>query len=191
MKPLWIFVLLMSNPSLLMPAVAYAEADAPAFQVRQASLQRQPDGYKLNALIDIRLPDYIREAFEQGFDLPLILEVELYRQRGWWMWDKRLLRIDQRYRLRDRSFYDNVRLLDLKTSESRYHDNLDEALSSLSVLYNYPLLDLLKLEPGQRYRLRMRFGIDQDELPIPLKSSSLWKKNWSLVNDWYEWEYRP
>jgi hypothetical protein len=190
MKPLWI-AFLMSNLFLLPPLAAHAGAEAPAFEVRQASLQRQPDGYRLNALIDIRLPGYIREAFEQGFDLPLMLEVELYRKRGWWLWDKRLSRIVHRYRLRDRSFYDNVRLLDLKTGESRYHDNLDEALSSLSVIYNEPLFDPAKLEPGRRYRLRLRFGIDQDELPIPLKSSSLWRNNWTLASDWYEWGYSP
>ncbi len=179
-------------PLLLLLSLAPALATAaPAFEVRQASLQRQPDGYKLNALIDIRLPNYIREAFEQGFDLPLILEVEVYRKRGWWLWDKRVFRLGQRYRLRDRSFYDNVRLLDLKTGEPRYFDNLDDALSSLSVVFNYPLLPPSGLESGHSYRLRLRFGIDQDELPIPLKSSSLWKNDWSLASDWYEWEYQP
>ncbi len=182
---------LLSLLLLLLPLIPAPAAAAPAFELHQASLQRQPDGYKLNALIDIHLPAYIREAFEQGFDLPLILELEIYRKRGWWLWDKRVFRIGQRYRLRDRSFYDNVRLLDLKTGKSRYFDKLDDALSALSVVFNYPLLPPSGLEPGQNYRLRLRFGIDQDELPIPLKSSSLWQNDWSLSSDWYEWEYQP
>ena len=31
-------------------------------------------------------------------------------------------------------------------------------------------------------------GIDSDELPLPLKSSSLWDNDWDLKSDWYEWE---
>ncbi len=168
-----------------------AHAQDAAFEVRQASLQRQPGGYYLNALIDIRLPGYIQQAFDQGFDLPLILEVEVLRQRGWWLWDKRLQTIRQRFRLRYRSLSDSVRVLDLKTGEHRYYDDLSDALAALSVIFNRPLLARDALKPGERYRIRLRFGIDQGELPIPLKSSSLWQNDWNLASDWYEWSYTP
>ena len=36
--------------------------------------------------------------------------------------------------------------------------------------------------------LRIRFGIDTDELPQPLKASALWDNDWDLQSDWYEWE---
>jgi len=61
----------------------------------------------------------------------------------------------------------------------------------VSVLFNYRLLDGQALKPGKRYRLRLRFGIDQAELPIPLKSTSLWQNDWNLSSDWYEWTYQP
>jgi len=176
---------------MLLATVAVAAESGDAFVVRQASLQQQSGGYYLNALIDIRLPGYIRQAFDQGFDLPLMLEVEVLRKRGWWLWDKRLYHLRQRYRLSYRSFYDAVRVLDLKTGEHRYYDDLQDALAAVSVVFNYRLLDGQALEPGGRYRLRLRFGIDQVELPIPLKSTSLWQNDWNLVSDWYEWVYQP
>lgn len=175
---------------LLFAPMSQAAAQEDAFVVRQASLQRAEDGYYLNALIDIRLPGYIRQAFDQGFDLPLSFEVEIYRQRKW-LWDKLLHHRQQRYRLSFRSFYDAVRLLDPRSGEHRYLDSLDDALSSLSVIFNYPLLEADALEPGKTYRLRLRYGIDQQELPLPLKSTSLWQNDWGLSSDWYEWEYRP
>ncbi len=184
-------VLRASMLALLLLSATQARAEDAPFDVRHASLQRQDSGYFLNALIDIRLPDYIQQAFDQGFDLPLILEVEVLRQRGWWLWDKRLFRLQQRFRLRYRSFYDAVRVLDLKTGEHRYYDDLGEALAALSVVFNYPLLKPDDLEPGARYRLRLRFGIDQAELPVPLKSSSLWQNDWNLSSDWFEWAYQP
>jgi hypothetical protein len=176
---------------MLLTTGAVLAQNETAFEVRQASLQQQPGGYYLNALIDIRLPGYIRQAFDQGFDLPLMLEIEVLRKRGWWLWDKRLYSLQQRYRLRYRSFYDAVRVLDLKTGEHRYYDDLQDALAAVSVLFNYRLLDSQALEPGNRYRLRLRFGIDQAELPIPLKSTSLWQNDWNLSSDWYEWTYQP
>ncbi len=176
---------------LLLSAGSVAAAQEPAFEIRQASLQKQAGGYYLNALIDIHLPGYIREAFDQGFDLPLILEIEVLRKRRWWLWDKQLHELTQRYRLRYRSLSDTVRVLDLKTGEHRYYDDLQDALAALSVIFNRLLLERDALEPGERYRLRMRFGIDQAELPIPLKSSSLWQNDWNLSSDWYEWDYQP
>ncbi len=181
--------LLLGLSMMLLPLAPAAARDE-AFAVRQASLQQTGAGYYLNALIDIRLPPYIRQAVEQGFDLPLMFEVEVYRERRW-LWDKLLYHPVQRYRLSYRSFYDAVRVLDQRSGEHRYLDSLDDALSSLSVIFNYPLLEPGALEAGETYRLRLRYGIDQQELPLPLKSTSLWQNDWGLSSDWYEWEYRP
>jgi hypothetical protein len=36
----------------------------------------------------------------------------------------------------------------------------------------------------------VRFGIDIDELPLPLQSSWFWDSDWDLQSEWYEWEIK-
>ena len=50
------------------------------------------------------------------------------------------------------------------------------------------MLDIGNLAADQAYYARVRFGIDTDELPLPLKSSSLWDNDWDLQSDWFEWK---
>jgi hypothetical protein len=50
------------------------------------------------------------------------------------------------------------------------------------------MFNIDNLAPGRDYYARVRYGIDTDELPLPLKSSSLWDNDWDLKSDWYEWD---
>ena len=79
-------------------------------------------------------------------------------------------------------------VLDVNTSERHYFDDRKTAVKYIEVVYNYPMLDINNLAPNRDYYARVRYGIDADELPLPLKSSSLWDYDWNLVSDWYEWE---
>lgn len=79
-------------------------------------------------------------------------------------------------------------VFDRNTGQRRYYDVLYEAVQRLKVVYNYPMLDIDSLDYNRDYYARIRFGIDSDELPLPLKSSSPWENNWNLQSDWYEWD---
>ncbi len=68
--------------------------------------------------------------------------------------------------------------------------NLKAAVQFLEVVYNYRMLDIYNLAANKDYYVRIRFGIDTDELPLPMKSSSLWDNERNLQNDWYEWEVK-
>ena len=146
---------------------------ADEFEVKSVSTQLNDTVFFLNAVYEIKLPDYIRSAFDQGFEIPLAVDLEVFADRMLWL-DKRV-----------------VYVLDVNAGNRQYFTSLNQALSHLSVMLNYPMLDLNTLDKSQNYWARLRFGIDTDALPIPLKSSSLWQNDWELVSDWYEWEVVP
>jgi len=50
------------------------------------------------------------------------------------------------------------------------------------------MFNIRNLTPDRKYYARVRFGIDSDELPLPLQSSLLWDSDWDLQSDWYEWD---
>lgn len=163
---------------------------ADEFEVKSVSTQLNDTVFFLNAVYEIKLPDYIRSAFDQGFEIPLAVDLEVFADRMLWL-DKRVVYFRQQYRLQYHSILDTVSVLDVNAGNRQYFTSLNQALSHLSVMLNYPMLDLNTLDKSQNYWARLRFGIDTDALPIPLKSSSLWQNDWELVSDWYEWEVVP
>lgn len=168
---------------------SYAEDEA-AFMVSSVNSKLNETVYFINAVFEIRLPHYIKSAVDQGFDLPLVMELEGFRQRNLWF-DEKVVYIKQQYQLRYHTLLDAVSILDINAGSRLYYASLEEAIAHLSVLIDYPALDNNSLQKGKFYSARIRFGIDTGELPLPLKSSSLWKNDWDLKSDWVEWELNP
>ena len=171
---------------VLTPAVAHAQKE---FVIKSANTQLNDSVYFLNAVFEINLPVYISEAFEQGFTLPLAMDIEVFRKRRFWL-DKPVVTIRQKYKIQYHAMLDSVSLFNVNSGSRQHFSSLSEALNYLTVLLNFPLLDNNSLENNERYKARLHFGIDHIELPIPLKSSLLWKNDWSIVSEWYEWDVK-
>jgi hypothetical protein len=182
---IWVVsLMLIAQPSMLL-----AEQTEP-FVVKSATTQLNGSVYFLNAVVEINLPPYITRAVDQGFNLPLLVEIELYRHKTYWF-NPRVAYIKQQYLLNYLPLLDAVSVLDVNSGRRQYFSTLKEALEHVSVFLEYPVLDKNTLSNDESYEVRMRIGIDQGALPIPLKSSSLWKNDWGLVSDWYDWELTP
>lgn len=178
-----VFTLLIAVTALR-PAVAFSEQQ---FVVESVTTQLNETVYFLNTVFEINLPGYISDAVDQGFDLPLAMEIEVYKQRRFWF-DEKVVYIKQQYRLNYHALLDAVSIFDINAGSRKFFLSLDEAIQQMSVLLSYPLLDNNDLSATHRYSARLRFGIDNSEIPLPLKSSSFWENDWSLISDWYEWE---
>ena len=168
---------------LLSPLTANDKA---TFEVKAASTQRDGAVYFLNAVFIINFPHYIIESFEQGFDLPILMEVEVYRDRNFWV-DEQVVYIKQQYRLQYHPVLDSISIFNVNLGSLQYFNSLNDAVNQLSVLLGFPMLDRNNLIAGEAYYARMRLGINELELPIPLKSSALWDNDWDLVSEWFEW----
>jgi len=169
---------------LLKPVNSQAQDE---FAIKSVNTQLNESVYFLNAVFEISLPDYIVLAFDQGFVLPLLIEIDVSRNRFFWF-DKNVVTIKQRYRMQYHAMLDSVSLLNVNSGNRQYFSSLEDAVNHLTVLFNFPLLDNNALDQDESYSARLNFGIDHAALPIPLKSSSLWENDWHIGSDWFEWD---
>ena len=173
---------------LLCAMLAAAPARAnDAFVVERAEFSLDDSLLLLDLVVASEIPDYIALAIEQGFAVPIMFEVEIRSSKRYWF-DPRVVSLKQQYLLHHQPIRDSYVVLDVNTSERHYFDDRITAVKYIEVVYNYPMLDINNLAPNREYYARVRYGIDADELPLPLKSSSLWDNDWYLTSDWYEWE---
>ena len=174
--------------TLLMLAGGISRADdAEPFVVRSADFNLDQSLLLLDLVVDSEIPDYISIAIDQGFSVPIMFEVEILASKRYWF-DDRIVSLKQQYLLHHQPMLDSYVVFDVNSSERRYFDNQRSAIRFIEVVYNYPMLNIRNLAPDRTYYARVRFGIDSDELPLPLKSSSLWDNDWDLTSDWYEWD---
>jgi len=121
------------------------------------------------------------------FCVCISFEFEIRTPRAYWFDDK-IVSLKQRYLLHYQPMLDSYVVFDINATERHYFGERKAAVHFVEVVYNYPLLDIGNLAPELDYYARVRFGVDTDELPQPLKSSALWDNDWDLQSDWYEWE---
>lgn len=171
---------------LLMMPLVVAE-DGVAFRVQNASFSLDETLLELNYEIEIELPAYISIAIEQGFAVPLMFEVEILSPIKYWP-DRKIVSLKQQYQLHFLPMLGSYVIFDLNAGQRYYFDSLNEAVEYLREVNNYPMLDVNNISDERSYYARLRFGIDSDELPLPLKSSSLWDNDWNLKSDWYTWD---
>jgi hypothetical protein len=161
--------------------------DVEPFVVQRAEFNLDQSLMLLDLVVESEIPDYISIALDQGFSVPIMFEVEILANKNYWF-DDRVVSLKQQYRLHYQPMLDSYVVFDVNKSERLYFDNRHAAVRFIEVVYNYPMLNIRNLTPGREYYARVRFGIDTDELPLPLKSSSLWDNDWDLTSDWYEWK---
>jgi hypothetical protein len=172
---------------LLFMMPLFAAEDGVAFRVQSASFSLHETLLKLDSEIEIKLPSYISIAIKQGFAVPLMFEVEILSPVRFWP-DRKFVSLKQRYQLHYLPMLGSYVIHDLNAGQRYYFDKLSEAVENLQEVNGYPMLDINNISDERNYYARLRFGIDSDELPLPLKSSSLWDNDWDLKSDWFAWD---
>jgi hypothetical protein len=173
---------------LMVVTVTLAQQDDP-FVVKRAELNLDESLLMLDLEIDSNIPDFITIAIDQGFAVPLMFEIEIRSEKPYWFDDK-VVSLKQQYMLHYQPMLDSFVVLDVNTTERHYFDERKAAVQFIELVYNYPMLDIDNLAADKDYYARVRFGIDSDELPLPLQSSWFWDSDWDLQSEWYEWEVK-
>jgi hypothetical protein len=171
---------------LLISAASIAQAES-EFNIKTASFTMRDSLLLLDSTIEIELPKYINRAIDQGLAVPLMFEVEVLKYSQYWF-DKKLLSLKQKYQLHYLPMLSSYAIYDVNADQRMYFNSRQEAVFYLEVIYAYPLFDITNINQSEPAYARLRVGIDVDELPLPLKSSSLWDNDWGLQSDWFEWE---
>jgi hypothetical protein len=154
--------------------------------VRQAAIRAIPQGYALDADVDIALNPTLEDALTKGINLYFLLELEISRPRDWWF---------------DEDIADPVRklriyyhlLLRRYVVESGYTTRtvatLSEALAMLGRVDGWQVLERGALKTGQHYKARLRLRLDTAQLPRPLSISAVTGDKWEMVTPWYDWSF--
>jgi len=166
-----------------------AAGEAPVFEVRSANFELEKSLLLLDSVIAIKLPGYINAAIDQGFSVPLSFEVEIRERVKYWF-DVKHVSLKQQYLLHFLPMLNSYVVSDINTGQRYYFDNREEAVRSMKRVYRYPMFDIENIDRNLNIYARMRFGLDVDKLPLPLKSSSFWDNDWDLQSEWFEWEVR-
>lgn len=155
-------------------------------QVKRAMVETTPQGYNLDADIDIALNSTLENALSKGINLYFLIEFELSRPRNWWL-DETIVEPSRKLRI-----YYHL-LLRRYVVEIGYTTRtvatLAEALNLMGTVEAWQVLERGALKAGQRYDARLRLRLDTSQLPKPLSMGAVAGDKWELVTPWYGWSF--
>lgn len=186
-------VALLAGLLLLLPAVpgnvlAEDRAASAPFVLPTASVREVEGVYRLDAVARLQLTPPVREALDNGIDLAIAWEIEIDRRNEWWL-DSDVAYIVQRYRLSFHELSLQYVVTNLNTGQQRSYTGLRTALDQIGTLLEFPLVDRVLLDDGERYNGHVRVRLMHEELPLPLRAVALFSGAWELESEWYQWSF--
>lgn len=166
-------------------AVAWA-ADAGRFAIRTVFTNVQDGVIYMGADVDYELSEIAREALANGVDLTIELQIEVVRDRRFWV-DRDVASLLQRYQLSYQPLSERFVTRNLNSGDQLSFGALPAALEYLGKVRDLPLLDDALLKPGKRYEIRVRAVLDTRDLAGPLRLINFFWGDWRLESEWYEW----
>ncbi len=169
----------------LVLASVTVHADAPDFRVDRVALRLEEGIYHLDADLRLALSREMAHALNNGLPLAFVLEFELYEPRRL-LWDQQVARLTQEYVLRYHALSRRYLVFNRNTEQQRSFPTLEAALKALAHVDDLPVLDQALLRPGQPYLARVRIGLDEAQLPVPLRVKFFFKRAWKAQSPWAE-----
>ena len=167
-------------------AVAGSVSAADRSAIKQAAIQATPQGYVLNAEIDIVLNPTLEDALAKGINLHFLLELELSRPRNWWF-DEGIAEPVRKMRL---YYHLLLRRYVVETGyTTRTAATLGEALAMLGQVDDWLVLERGALQAGRPYDARLRLRLNTAQLPKPLSIGAVTSDKWELATPWYGWSF--
>jgi hypothetical protein len=165
---------------------AQAQNDPGRFEVVAATDTLKSDIYYMDATIAYRLSTEARQALESGLPLTIRLEVELLNRLRLW-WDLEEWTLIQAYQLEHNALTERYIVRWLNSGDQASFPTLFLALNALGRIEDLPIIDAAVLDADQRYDIRIRAVLDQEQLPGPLRLLAFWRRDWALASEWYRW----
>jgi hypothetical protein len=142
--------------------------------------------YQLHARIEYPLTPAIRNALRDGVSLAFDLEARITRDRHFWI-DPIIADVTLRRELVYHSVSDRYVVRDVQGGRQESFPTLEEALTVLSKVDDWPILVESQLVPGEHYHVSLRAGIRRGRLPASLRALLFWTNDWHRVSGWYVW----
>ena len=174
---------------LVMAPLASLQADPleGALEIDSAFINVNDGVYQLHAQIRYPISEEAIIALREGVSLSYDLEVEVFRDRRFWL-DANILSIrlprelsyqpvSERYVMRD----------PLDGDEQKSYPTLEAALQDLGRVDGWPILVASQLAVDGEYRVRVRASMRRGRLTDALRTLMFWTDDWQRESEWYSW----
>lgn len=163
--------------------------EAPGIRIAGVQVVLRDEVYYLDAEVEYTLSRQISEALDRGVSLPVLVEVEIARERSY-LWNETVAALEQRYELDYHALTRQYMLRNINIGTQSSHPSRAAALNALGRIVSLPLIDAnLLLEPNAAYIGRLRVSVDTEALPVPLRLRALVMPEWRLSSEWHEWRF--
>ncbi|NNE38399.1 MAG: DUF4390 domain-containing protein [Gammaproteobacteria bacterium] len=166
----------------LAPVTAIAEG----ISIDYASGSMKDGFYQIDADINYELSDSVIEALDHGIQLRFDMTVEIKRVRNW-RWDQTVATAVLSFTLDYLPLTNNYQVANIITGEKNQFNNLNESLSFLGKINEFPVYDENNLFEDRSYNCFLKSELRIRNLPLPLQPLALISPSWELSSPWYEW----
>lgn len=155
--------------------------------VQSVDLTNNDGNYFLSASFSISLTPTVEEALNRGVPLHFLFEFEVIYPRWYtlYFWNKRIVELQQNYRLSYNALTRQYRL-----SYGVLHqtfDTLESALSVLGGIENQQVFGASVLDTDRVYEAQLRMRLDVGRLPKPFQIDALGSDEWDVSSPWFRW----
>lgn len=166
-------------------ALTFAEATlAQVAQLQNVKVETTEDGIQLNADFDLTLPPIMLETVRKGVPLYFVVEVEITRDRWYWL-DDTLIKTKRERRISYAPLSEQYRVTTAGISQNL--SNASDIRRVLSRIRSWTIADKGRLKPGEKYEAAIRFRLDTSQLPKPFQLNNVGSREWNLSSDWHRW----
>ena len=159
-------------------------ATAQTAQLQNVKIETNEDGIQLNADFELELPSIMLETVRKGVPLYFIVEVEITRDRWYWLDDK-LITAKRERRISYSPLSEQYRVTTAGISQNL--SNADDIRRVLARIRSWTIADKSRLKAGEKYAAAIRFRLDNSQLPKPFQLNNIGAREWNLSSDWHRW----
>ena len=179
----WLASCLLAGWMLVASSATAADKSA----VRKAAIRATPQGYVLDADVELVLNPTLEDALSKGINLYFLLELDVSRPGNWWWFDETIATPVRKMRI----YYHLLlrRYVVENGYVTRTAETLGEALTLLGRVSDWQVIERGGLKTGRRYDARLRLRLDTERLPKPLSIGGVPGARWELDTPWYKWSF--
>jgi len=162
-------------------------AYANTINIKSTHAYIEDEAYYLDALFDFALTEEAIKALRHGISLEIHTHFQLRLNREW-LWDKTISEKSIIYKLEHKPLTENFLTINLITGLRRSYNNLNAALSHISLISKMELFKQSFLLKDKNYVARIRTFLNIESLPSPMRLQAYFSQSWDISSEWYEWE---
>ena len=170
----------------VLPALAPAGALDGALEVKSAYVSVDKGVIELHAQIQYPVNEHMRAALRDGVTLIFDLDVNVTRERRYWM-DAEVASLQLRRELAYHTVSDRFVVRDSRGGEQESFATLEGALEFLGAVDGWPILVTSQLNPRNDYRVGVRASVRRGRMPDTLRTIMFWTNDWHRSSEWYTW----